>query len=87
MTFFKASVRWPAETYGIPKPATGCPLADGFQWEDGWRLQDTEDVFSNNAKSPEFHLDGKVGSQTIERSFCIKTSTAGDENRLDWPRG
>ena len=50
MAFFKALVRWPAETYGIPKPASGCPLADGFQWEDGWRLQDTEDVFFKQRK-------------------------------------
>ena len=78
---------WPAQTYGIPKPASGCPLSDGFQWEKGWRLQDTDDDYSNNEKSAEFHLDGKVGNQEIKRSFCIKTSTADDDNRPDWPSG
>ncbi|XP_078352594.1 uncharacterized protein LOC144637401 isoform X1 [Oculina patagonica] len=81
------SVRWPAGTYGIPKPASGCPLADGFQWQEGWRSQDTDGTYSNNAKSAEFHLDGKVDSEKVNRSFCIKTSLVNDKNRPDWPPG
>ncbi len=80
-------VRWPAGTYGIPKPVSGCPLADGFQWQEGWRSQDTDGAYSNNAKSAEFHLDGKVDSEKVNRSFCIKTSTAYDKIRPNWPPG
>ena len=81
------SFRWPAGLYGIPKPASGCPLADGFQWQEGWRSQDTDGTYSSNAKSPEFHLDGIVDRKKVKRSFCIKTSTTGDYNRTNWPPG
>ena len=78
---------WPAGTYGIPKPASGCPFADDFQWETGWRSQDTNNRKSNNAKSSEFHLDGVVDEKRIKRSFCIKTDTTSDQNRTTWPPG
>ena len=84
---FTESIRWPAGTYGIPKPVSGCPLADGFQWQEGWRTQDTEDEYFDNAKSAKFHLDGRVGAK-VDRSFCIKTFTADDKlSRPDWPPG
>ena len=81
------SIRWPAGTYGIPKPASGCPLADGFQWHEGWRSQDTEDDYANSSKSAKFHLDGIVDYQKVNRAFCIKTFTADDKSRPDWPPG
>lgn len=49
--------------------------------------QDTEDTNSANSKSPQFHLDGEVREAGIERSFCMKTSTADDSNRPHWPSG
>ncbi|XP_074610958.1 uncharacterized protein LOC141865538 isoform X3 [Acropora palmata] len=36
------SVSWPGGTYGIPKPKAGCPSADGFEWQQGWRSQDSD---------------------------------------------
>ncbi|KAJ7370800.1 hypothetical protein OS493_029790 [Desmophyllum pertusum] len=79
------SVRWPAGTYGIPKPASGCPYAEGFQWKEGWRSQDTDNTYSNNNKSAEFHLDGIVDSEKVNRSFCIKP--ADNNDRPNWPPG
>ncbi|PFX26315.1 CUB and sushi domain-containing protein 2 [Stylophora pistillata] len=81
------TVLWPSGSYGIPKPASGCPKAEGFGWKEGWRYQDTEDTNSANAKSPQFHLDAVVESRGIKRSFCMKTFTADDSNRIDWPSG
>ena len=77
-------IKWPAGTYGIPKPVSGCPVADGFQWMTGSRSQDTE---SNNKKSVSFHLDAVVNKKKVKRSFCLKTSTAEDQNRTTWPSG
>ncbi|XP_067028775.1 CUB and sushi domain-containing protein 3-like isoform X3 [Acropora muricata] len=77
-------IKWPAGTYGIPKPLSGCPVADGFEWMTGSRSQDTE---SNNNKSLSFHLDAVVNKKKVKRSFCLKTSTANDQNRTSWPSG
>ena len=79
--------RWPAGAYGIPKPTSGCPEDDGFQWQEGWRSQDTNGVNSNNSRSPEYHLDGKVDNTKVQRSFCIKNDTTNDRNRPSWPPG
>ncbi|XP_022783076.1 uncharacterized protein LOC111323895 isoform X2 [Stylophora pistillata] len=81
------SVLWPAGSYGIPKPVSGCPLTTGFQWEKGWRAHDTNGVSSNNSRSHDFHLDAKVDESKVQRSFCIKTSTIDDHNRPNWPQG
>ena len=85
--YFAESIRWPAGTYGIPKPASGCPYADGFQWETGWRSQDMNNDYSNNAKSIEFHLDGEVDEKKINRSFCMKTDATSQQTRPAWPPG
>ncbi|KAK2550156.1 Zinc metalloproteinase nas-39 [Acropora cervicornis] len=71
----------------MPKPKTGCPTADGFQWMTGSRSQDTNGDESKNRKSASFHLDAVVDKKKVERSFCLKTSTAKDENRTIWPSG
>lgn len=81
------NIQWPAGRYGIPKPTAGCPEADGFQWQEGWRAQDTDGTNSNNSKSEDFDLDGDVDGKKINRSFCIKTDTANDINRPPWPPG
>ena len=85
--FFSDSIRWPAGSYGVPKPASGCPSTDGFKWQEGWRSQDTNHGASNNGKSPEFHLDGAVNKETVKRSFCIKTETTNDKDRPTWSTG
>ncbi|XP_015754347.1 PREDICTED: uncharacterized protein LOC107333994 isoform X2 [Acropora digitifera] len=73
-------IKWPAGTYGIPKPKTGCPNADGFQWMTGSRSQDTNENESKNKKSASFHLDAVVNKKNVERSFCLKTSTAKQDH-------
>nr|XP_058952016.1 uncharacterized protein LOC131779471 [Pocillopora verrucosa] len=79
--------RWPAGTYGLPKPISGCPWSEGFSWREGWRSQDTNGKQSNNSRSPKFHLDGKVDNDEIKRSFCIKDDITTDRNRPLWPKG
>ena len=81
------AIQWPAGTYGIPKSVSGCPIADGFQWMTGSRSQDTNNNTSKNNKSASFHLDGVVDKEKVKRSFCLKTSTAKDQNRNIWPSG
>ncbi|XP_078352616.1 uncharacterized protein LOC144637424 isoform X2 [Oculina patagonica] len=72
------SIPWPGGTYGIPKPASGCPWSDGFVWREGWRSQSTHGRPSNSTRSPEFHLDGIVDNTKVKRSFCIKDQLADD---------
>ncbi|XP_044171247.1 uncharacterized protein LOC114962877 isoform X3 [Acropora millepora] len=83
--------RWPSGEYGLPKSKSGCPLADGFQWQTGWRYQDTNDhddqVNSNNSRSKEFHIDGNVTKIIVNRSFCMKDDTNDDKGRPMWPQG
>ena len=87
-TVVAGSIHWPAGSYGIPKAASGCPSADGFQWLIGRRYQDTEDNNPKNHKSQEFHLDATVDSKRgIIRSFCMKTDKSTDANRSSWPLG
>ncbi|XP_068715308.1 uncharacterized protein [Montipora foliosa] len=78
---------WPKGAYGLPKPVSGCPEADGFQWSEGWVSQDTSGNYSNNSKSTEFHLDGVVDSRRVNRSFCLKDSANVDNDRPNWPKG
>ena len=85
------AIHWPAGKYGIPKPVSGCPSAEGFQWNEGWILQDTsyyrDHKKSNNSRSTSFHIDGFVDKMLVNRSFCIKDTTTGDEYRPAWPAG
>ena len=84
---FTESVRWPAGSYGLPKPASGCPRSDGFVWWEGWRSQSTHGRASNSTKSTKFHLDGIVDDTKVKRSFCIKEDIADDGSRSSWPQG
>jgi len=81
------SIGWPAGTYGLPKAVSGCPLADDFQWKEGWVSQDRDDHYTKKPKSPEFHLDGEVDYSKVKRSFCVKTDISDDKNRSAWPVG
>ena len=66
---------------------SGCPLADDFQWKEGWVSQDRDDHYTKKPKSPEFHLDGEVDYSKVKRSFCVKTDISDDKNRSAWPVG
>ena len=84
---FTESALWPAGSYGLPKAASGCPNADGFQWLIGRIYQDTENNNPNSYRSSQLHLDATVSKTDIERSFCMKTTNStGKEPRL-WPQG
>ena len=72
---------------GLPKPVSGCPWSEGILWREGWRSQGTFGIQTNNSRSPEFHLDGKVNSNKVKRSFCIKYRMTSDRNRPPWPKG
>jgi len=92
---FTGSIQWPAGTYGIPKPISGCPKAYGFRWLTGWRLQRDDFHYlhegseSNNSRSLEFHIDGRVDNFKVNRSFCMKEDPSKDVKykRPTWPRG
>ncbi|XP_068728127.1 uncharacterized protein [Montipora capricornis] len=82
------NVQWPGGTYGIPKPADGCPSVEAFRWQQGWRCQYSNGhKDSKNAKSLAFHVDAVVDGEKVNRSFCMKTHAASDGNRLVWPPG
>ena len=90
---------WPSGTYGLPKPATGCPLATGFQWRTGYRFQHTEDGSRRggsfflhklpcrkcNKWSNGIHFPKGFGAKDhMKQHFCMKTGNGGSRN---WPRG
>ena len=52
-------------------PKSGCPGANGFQWQEGYIYQDLEDEGNVTTVSPNSQLKGRV-SGDIERYFCIK---------------
>ena len=85
--FSESSLSWPAGTYGIPKPQSGCPKTDYFHWLEGWRSQGSNSTNLNNSRSAEFHLDGKVDNTMVNRSFCIKDNIIYDSVRPAWPKG
>ena len=74
--------------YGLPMPKSGCPGANGFQWQTGYIYQDLEDEDSVTTVSPNSQLKGKV-SGDVEQFFCIKDNitAAVERNRPRWPTG
>ena len=76
---------WPRGTYGVPKPATGCPIATGVHWNSGYRYHDTEDSSPSNGWSTGIHFpSGSYAKSSMKQHFCMKTSSGGSRN---WPRG
>jgi hypothetical protein len=73
---------WPQGTYGLPKPASGCPA----NWQEGWIEQDLEnsDPRSEFSVDLKLHMEATLTGGDIRRSFCIKTST---QITKSWPRG
>ena len=84
---FTESAFWPVGSYGLPKAASGCPYADGFQWVIGRVYQDTEDNNPNSYRSSQFHLDAIVRTSAIARSFCMKTTNTPNMKPSVWPKG
>ncbi|XP_074610957.1 uncharacterized protein LOC141865538 isoform X2 [Acropora palmata] len=81
------SVSWPGGTYGIPKPKAGCPSADGFEWQQGWRSQDSDGNENAENTNSIFHVDAVVDGKMVNRSFCIKTEAATNAGNMAWPPG
>lgn len=67
-------------------PVSGCPRSN-FTWKTGWRFQDTEDKDPQNGRSPVLHVEGLVRDSSVNRSFCMKTSGAGNADATRWPKG
>lgn len=84
--FSTASLSWPSGNYGLPMPVSGCPRSN-FTWKTGWRFQDTEDKDPRNGRSPVLHVEGLVRDSSVNRSFCMKTSGAGNADATRWPKG
>ncbi|GFO21125.1 Apextrin [Plakobranchus ocellatus] len=82
---------WPQGSYGLPKPANGCPFTTGLLWQAGERRQHTESIDRNkDAVSPGNHLEQPVLYRVKEKNFvyqrfCVKPrdSSVG----ADWPKG
>ena len=74
--------------YGLPMPKSGCPGANGFQWQTGYIYQDLEDEDSVTSVSPNSQLKGRV-SGDVEMYFCIKDNISAtvERNRSRWPAG
>lgn len=84
-------ITWPAGTYGLMKPTSGCP-ADNVHWSEGYRKQDTEDINSKNMFSPNIqnYLSGEFHGNDILTRFCMKTSLhsmSGSQYDQQWPKG
>ena len=78
---------WPRGSYGLPKPKASCPGANGFQWLEGWLLQDTV-IESGHATSSNLHLEADLRqSKNIKRYFCMKTSDSSNIDGGNWPKG
>ena len=69
-------------------PKSGCPGANGFQWQTGYIYQDLEDEDSVTSVSPNSQLKGRV-SGDVEMYFCIKDNISAtvERNRSRWPAG
>jgi hypothetical protein len=85
-----ASTTWPGGfyVYGLLKPKTGCPREwqeNGWE-ENGWIYQDTLNNNPSNNRSEILHIDGRVGSSSVSRHFCIKTATYSASSTT-WPKG
>lgn len=72
----------------MPKTTAGCASADGFQWQQGWRSQDSDgNENAKNTNSGSFHVDAVVDDKMVNKSFCIKTDAASYAANMAWPPG
>ncbi|GFO21126.1 Apextrin [Plakobranchus ocellatus] len=82
---------WPRGSYGLPKPATGCPFTTRSRWQAGERRHHTESIDRNkDAVSPGNHLEQPVlyriwDKNFVFQRFCMRTLDVSFGP--DWPKG
>ncbi|XP_048731678.2 uncharacterized protein LOC125648717 [Ostrea edulis] len=79
-----SAVKWPAGTYTLIKPDTGCPS----NWLEGWRFQDNENDNNKNRIDREHHFFGITEQKpsNFNFSYCTKAPiNLGSEG--NWPPG
>lgn len=80
---FAGLTRWPR----WPMAASGCPADPSIRWKTGTLYQDCEDTKPDTHHSLQFHLKAYIRQGDVQRSFCMKTSTALDSQKIKWPSG
>ena len=71
---------WPQGTWGLPMPISGCP--DGYDWQLGYRYQDSDNTGNSNQWSDVNHFPST--GENVHNYFCMKTN---EEGTNDWPAG
>ncbi|XP_064637893.1 uncharacterized protein LOC135494074 [Lineus longissimus] len=82
------ALTWPMGSYGLPKPAAGCPSAKNFKWNEGMSY------WGNHANSYELSRENHFNALSLSKNknqvhtlpYCVKTSN-DKEALLDWPAG
>ena len=80
-----ADFGWPAGTYGLPEPASGCPNFGEVSWKRGYTYHNTEDEYPSNKRSQNYHFAGNFSQHGIQQRFCIKDNPQG--RKENWPDG
>lgn len=80
-----ADFGWPAGTYGLPEPASGCPSFGDVTWKRGYTYHNTEDEYPSNKRSQNYHFAGNFSQHGIQQRFCIKDNPMG--RKENWPDG
>ena len=65
----------------------GCHTDDGFAWDTGFLVQDTENNQGSNMWSDPLHLMGLYAKNDMQQHFCMKTVDRVDECDVEWPSG
>lgn len=76
---------WPAGTYGMPEPATGCPNFGDIAFKRGYTYHNTEDEHPANKRSQNYHFAGNFSQHGVQQRFCIKEESQGSPEI--WPEG
>jgi len=82
--------KWPSGTYGLPEPASGCPVIDKTNtWKQGFTYHNTEDEFPANKRSQSYHFAANFSQHGIQQRFCVKDQALNnaDESKNQWPEG
>lgn len=80
-----ADYGWPVGTYGLPEPASGCPVFGDVSWKRGYTYHNTEDESPANKRSQNYHFAGNFSQHGVQQRFCIKDQTKGVQDF--WPEG
>ena len=75
-----APSKWPAGSYALLKPKSGCPT--GFK--EG-SLKHTGK--GRNSNSSDFHLDGDYNAESMTHKFCVKDSSIDNMDSPQWDKG